>query len=1059
MLQQLLKEELGKKFIERKELPDYLETSLSPTRRMRPYQEECLRYFLSYMEDYDDRLQRPHLLFHMATGSGKTLIMAATMLYLYEQGYKNFLFFVDTNNIVEKTKDNFLNAASSKYLFAPQIAINGKRVEIRQVENFQGASTDCINLCLTTIQGLHVALNSNKENAPTYEDFSDQPVVLISDEAHHMNSDTKKKLTKEEETSKNSWEATEKRIFNCNNGRLPNVLLEFTATADLDDPNIAKKYEEKIIYDYPLKKFREDKYSKEVMDVVSDLSPIDRAMQAIVLNQYKRQLFGSIRQDVKPVVMFKSKTINDNKAFYDEFIAALNNLSVGKLEEIKGRASGGVKAAFEYFEVHNVSLESLVLELQEEFNEERLLLVDGNNINAEKQQSLNSLEENANQIRAVFAVDMLNEGWDVLNLYDIVRLYDTRDAKDGKPGKTTMQEAQLIGRGARYMPFADPEKPSLPIGMRKYDDEIENPLRQIETLHYHCANNPRYIQELHTALVKTGIKAPEYIQQDLFFKDEFMKQELYTKGLVFKNERVPLAQYEDDGTIGAEARGKTFIVKMPTGKMKTGNLFGDDVPEALTTESASCRFYEVGAHVIRCAINCYPAFYFDNLKRLYPSLRSVYEFINCEDYLHDLNVKVIGREQCVEAYSQSDKLFIAKDVLRQLEPLLNTRGKSYRGTKLFTPVEFKSTFRKKVTLNFAKQATGSNQEFGVSMKESHRIDLRADLTQMDWYAYNDCFGTSEEKALIKYIEGIKDRLQEKYVEFYLVRNENDLKIYSFKTGAAFEPDFILFLRRKGKGMKFDNLQIFIEPKGANLRKQDAWKEEFLLEIKEMAEVQWCTLANDYNVWGVPFFTEQNNEAFYDAFNKSIIADAISCGQEEVTEENAPFRIVDTFEVPTYERFTRFLPLYDIAIACGALVDEGIQSLGNNDVDMEGWIDVSDYGFKPNEQMFIVHAKGESMLPKIHPGDLCVFELYGALGNAGSREGQIVLARQHGKDNDYNCQYTIKLYHSEKDPRTGSNIKIELRPLNQDPQYKVIDVEEEDGEVRIIATLKRVLNKV
>ncbi len=887
-LQDTLERELGRRTILNRDLPEYIEASLSPTRKMRPYQEECLKYFLSYMEeDFDGKLLRPHLLFHMATGSGKTLIMAATMLYLYEQGYRNFLFFVDTNNIVEKTKDNFLNAASSKYLFAPQIAINGKRVEVRQVENFQGASTDCINLCLTTIQGLHVALNSNKENAPTYEDFSDQPVVLISDEAHHMNSDTKKKLSKEEETNRNSWEATEKRIFNSNNGYLPNVLLEFTATADLDDPNIAKKYEDKIIYDYPLKKFREDKYSKEVMDVVSDLSPIDRAMQAIVLSQYKRQLFGSIRQDVKPVVMLKSKTINDNKAFYDEFIASLSNLSVSKLEEIRGRANGGVKTAFEYFDTHNVSLESLVLELQEEFNEERLLLVDGNNINADKQQLLNSLEDNSNQIRAVFAVDMLNEGWDVLNLYDIVRLYDTRDAKDGKPGKTTMQEAQLIGRGARYMPFAAPEKPTLPVGMRKYDDDIENPLRQIETLHYHCANNPRYIQELHTALVKTGIKAPEYIQQDLFFKDDFMEKEIYMKGLVFKNERVPVAQCEDDGTIGSEAKGKTYIVKMPTGKMKTGLLFGDSEQEALTSVTASCRFHEVGAHVVRCAINCYPTFYFDNLKCLYPSLCSINEFINSADYLHNLNVQVIGREESVHAYSQSDKLYIAKEVLRQLEPLMNVRGKSYRGTTLFTPADFKNVFRKRVTLNFAKQASGSNQEFGVSMKESNRADLRADLTQMDWYAYNDCFGTSEEKALIKYIEGIREKLLEKYQEFYLVRNENDLKIYSFKTGAAFEPDFILFLRRKGKGTKFDNLQIFIEPKGENLRKQDAWKEEFLLEIKEKAEVCWCTTANDYNIWGVPFFTEQNNEAFYDAFNKEVIANTIPC--DTISHEHKPYQ--------------------------------------------------------------------------------------------------------------------------------------------------------------------------
>lgn len=882
-LQDTLERELGRRTILNRDLPEYFSTSLSPSRKMRPYQEECLKYFLSYMEeDFDGKLKRPHLLFHMATGSGKTLIMAATMLYLYEKGYRNFLFFVDTNNIVEKTKDNFLNCASSKYLFAPLIAINGRRVEIKQVENFQGASTDCINLCLTTIQGLHVALNSNRENAPTYEDFSDQPVVLISDEAHHMNSDTKKKLTKEEAKSANSWEATEKRIFNRDNGRLPNVLLEFTATADLENPHIGKKYEDKVIYDYRLKKFREDKYSKEVMDVVSDLSPIDRAIQAIVLSQYKRMLFGSIRQDVKPVVMFKSKTINENKAFHKEFVDTLNRLSISKLEEIKKRANGGVKSAFEYFEANKIALENVVLELREEFNEERLLLVDGENINAEKQQQLNSLEENGNQIRAVFAVDMLNEGWDVLNLYDIVRLYDTRDAKDGKPGKTTMQEAQLIGRGARYMAFPDPARPTLAAGMRKYDDDTDNPLRNIETLHYHCANNPRYIQELHSALVKTGIKAPEYIQQELFLKDNFMERALYTEGLVFGNERVPVAEYEDDGTIGSEIKGKTFIVRMPTGKMKTGLLFGDDVQEALMSVSAFCQFYDLGTHVIRCAINCYPTFYFDNLKRLYPSLLSIDEFINSADYLHDLSVQIIGREGSVYAYSQSDKLYIAKEVLKQLEPLLNVRGKSYRGTYLFKPAEFKSVFRKRITRNFAKQADGSNQEFGISMKESLRADLRADLMGMDWYAYNDCFGTSEEKALVKYIEGIKGKLQEKYEEFYLVRNENDLKIYSFKTGAAFEPDFILFLRRKGDGKKFDNLQIFIEPKGENLRKQDAWKEEFLLEIKEQAKVEWSTEVNGYNVWGLPFFTEQNNKEFHTAFDEEVIADSIPCGPKLTT---------------------------------------------------------------------------------------------------------------------------------------------------------------------------------
>ncbi len=50
----------------------------------------------------------------MATGSGETLIMAGLMLHLYEQDYRNFLFFVHSNNIIQKTNDNFLNPLSGK---------------------------------------------------------------------------------------------------------------------------------------------------------------------------------------------------------------------------------------------------------------------------------------------------------------------------------------------------------------------------------------------------------------------------------------------------------------------------------------------------------------------------------------------------------------------------------------------------------------------------------------------------------------------------------------------------------------------------------------------------------------------------------------------------------------------------------------------------------------------------------------------------------------------------------------------------------------------------------
>jgi type III restriction enzyme len=44
--------------------------------------------------------------------------MAAVILEKYQQGERNFIFFVNNDNILTKTKDNFLESASGKYLFA-----------------------------------------------------------------------------------------------------------------------------------------------------------------------------------------------------------------------------------------------------------------------------------------------------------------------------------------------------------------------------------------------------------------------------------------------------------------------------------------------------------------------------------------------------------------------------------------------------------------------------------------------------------------------------------------------------------------------------------------------------------------------------------------------------------------------------------------------------------------------------------------------------------------------------------------------------------------------------
>lgn len=210
-------------------------------------------------------------------------------------------------------------------------------------------------------------MNSEKENAVTYDDFTDQAVVLISDEAHHMNAWTKRgKKTKEESEHIQNWEQTIANIFNKDNGTLPNILLEFTATADFSHPAIAQKYENKVIFNYQLKKFREDLYSKDVEVLESDLEPLDMALQAMILSQYKRKIFAEIKQDIKPVLLLKSKTIPANKDIYTIFISAVANLDEAGIERIRQRAKDDLLAAFSYFDKQGITASNLILELQED---------------------------------------------------------------------------------------------------------------------------------------------------------------------------------------------------------------------------------------------------------------------------------------------------------------------------------------------------------------------------------------------------------------------------------------------------------------------------------------------------------------------------------------------------------------------------------------------------------------------------------------------------------------------------------------------------------------------
>ena len=103
------------------------------------------------------------------------------------------------------------------------------------------------------------------------------------------------------------------------------------------------------------------------------------------------------------------------------------------------------------------------------------------------------------------------------------------------------------------------------------------------------------------------------------------------------------------------------------------------------------------------------------------------------------------------------------------------------------------------------------------------------MGEHDWYIYDKFVGTGEELNLVEMINSLKDELDKKYKDnFHLCRSERAFKLYNFKDGEAFEPDFFLIATNKKM-----NYHIFIESKGAHLKEHDRWKEDFLKEITEL----------------------------------------------------------------------------------------------------------------------------------------------------------------------------------------------------------------------------------
>lgn len=565
--------------------------------------------------------------------------------------------------------------------------------------------------------------------------------------------------------------------------------------------------------------------------------------------------------------MFKSKKINDNQENLNSFLEMLENLNEENLKMQRDMAKTGIlKNAFDFFDSQSISDINLIKELQDDFREERLLLIDGRHKTSDRLNEVNTLENPDNEIRAIFAVDMLNEGWDVLNLFDIVRLYDTRDGRVTRhgfvPGSTTNTEKQLIGRGARYYPFVFDENKA-EMYTRKFDFNEFHELRVLEQLHYHSVNNPNYISELKQVLIESGIYDDQnQVERTINLKDDFKHTPTYTNGVVWMNEQISQQDKwskQNESLFDTSFIPDSFAVMLPIQSSKDFSAFDNNVPILSVAESLSLKKIKykdlITKNITRTAINRNKSYIFSNLLNAIPGLQSIENFM---DMLENIELIITGNQISVYNPSQEQKLYIVEQLLAFLEKDIISVNEKYYGSDKFKPYPIKKIFSDKILRKYVINNMG-HAEVGKSQKTVSETQYYEDLDNLKWYAYDDNFGTSEEKLLVKAIKEIMPELETKWTDIYLLRNEKAVRIYNFSDGQAFEPDFLLFANDKKTGNV--SWQIFIEPKGSQFldssntfgNSKEGWKEKFLLEITARTEAKTLIDDDRYRIIGVPFY--------------------------------------------------------------------------------------------------------------------------------------------------------------------------------------------------------------
>lgn len=880
----------------------------------------------------------PFFGFEMATGSGKTMLMGASVYLLNKKyGVKNFLIITPAStDIYNKTIRNFTTGTfDTIWSEDPGFSFNlitgdtYKNTSDLYFDPNKDANIFIFNISKFGSNAKHSEMQweesgwkDNNGNTISIKEFlRRERLVVITDEAHHAQSKASNQIIKKFE---------------------PEAVLEFTATA-LESSRGDDKRKQKVVYKYDIRRFLEDGHGKLIKAVALNLPEKDsnkdtisesekiKLITLLLIHMVKKEavLHDRSIRGLKPIAFIKVKddSVYTKKVF--EYIRNELYLETDLIKlVIEKMRSQDLEITGLIIDLINRNFENNLEKISKELKRltERSLLYLGTSSKDEEKKFENIRK---NEIEIVVYIKRLDEGIDMPNIYSMAVIND-----NVSEFKTSIK--QIIGRGVR-----------LAKNVREFDSE-ESYLAQSEKLHIVCDMGKSFedvikdiqqefgLNDKYLSYDKEKAKITDKVKSHLLEGKTIPKIEAEFKvrdgikliDLVGNVENV-IQSYIEHNTF-KNPEDKYFLKYNPESFFVEVDVFADENIYHQQIQQAGGRPFKLNLTA-------------SHAKKIYGIVQRNLFCLPDTEFIYDFFLKYINKLNETGLFSYKITDIDEELAYNQLIQSFSFFYRSHIEKAYYTLVFKNNSDEDWILKNEFKNKElfiSADQVESKKFKNESNIEKVRNLIDENvfFYGYKNhiydyvTFDSYTEKHIADYIDEVTEKdLGNKP---FWIRNERNLY---FKYGSRkYYPDFILF---------FKGTIYIIETKGDLY--SDTHKNLLLQELDKYEGYKSLLV-----------FSSQMDKLKTDELDFSVFIELVD---NYIEKKNVKENLIK--DPNPYEKYVKLLPVYS---------PEGAFRKYSQQKDQKelGWIDCS--GFEVNETMFVVQIGNNSLLSGIENNELCIF---------------------------------------------------------------------------------------